>query len=224
MSSLTVYGDPESSRAWWNTWMCRELNLDFDNVPLRFLDPEIKSDEYRAVNPNGFIPTIKDGEFKLFESMAINLYLAKKSGSMFYPESLEEEALAWQWSFWAVTRIEVPLLTLFVANLDHPPESELGQYFLKHIAPWTSDEIARCKQFLQEPFRVLNEEFASRPHLLGNGFTVADLNVSVILSRNNFAQVDLSSFPNLADWLTHCWSRPACPRSKNLLETLDSDR
>ena len=121
MSSLTVYGDPESSRAWWNTWMCRELNLDFDNVPLRFLDPEIKGDEYRAVNPNGFIPTIKDGEFKLFESMAINLYLAKKSGSMFYPESLEEEALAWQWSFWAVTRIEVPLLTLFVANLDHGP-------------------------------------------------------------------------------------------------------
>ena len=224
MSRLTVYGDPESSRAWWSVWMCRELNLDFDNVPLGFLDPEIKSDEYLALNPNGFIPTIKDGDFALWETMAINLYLAKKSGHQLYPNSLEDEALAWQWSFWAVTRVEVPLLTLRVASQNLPAGSELAQYFQKHTAPWTPEEIARCQQLLQEPFRVLNGELANRTHLLGDGFTVADLNVSVILSRNNRALVDLSSFPHLTDWLTRCWSRPACPRGEILLETLDSGR
>lgn len=220
MAELTVYGDIKTSRTWWTAWTCGELGLEFDNVPLDYAGPEIKSEEYLALNPNGLIPTIKDGDFTLWEAMAINLYLAKKSGTTLYPKTLEGEARAWQWSLWSVTRVEVPLLTLMVANQDHGLDSEMGQYFLKHVPAWTPEELARCRSVLQGPFQVLNGETAKRPFLLGDTFTIADLNVSVILARNSGAQLDLTSLPHLADWLERCWSRPACPRRDTLLQAL----
>jgi glutathione S-transferase len=228
MSDLTVYGDAEASRTWWTTWTCHELNLDFDNVPFGFLGSEITTDDYLAIHPNGLIPAIKDGDFVLWESMAINLYLAKKSRSPLYPKTLEGEASTWQWSFWAVTRIETPLLTLLVANAAPSLDSERGRYFLKHISAWDTDEVARCRRVLERPLTVLNSELAERDYLLGEAFTVADLNVSAILSRNcmavmpgcNGARFDLSSMPHLVDWLGRCWARPACPRRDMLLEGL----
>jgi glutathione S-transferase len=232
MSNLTVYGDIARSRVWWTEWTCRELSLEFENVPFGFLDPDIKSDEFLALHPNGLIPTIKDGDFVLWESMAINMYLAKKSGGPLYPDMLEGEALAWQWSFWGVTRVEVPLLTLLVADGGTSPDSELGRYFLKHSPAWTPEEVARCRRVLEPPFKVLDGELSKRAYLLGEAFTVADLNVTVLLARNCMAAVpgssgagvDLSSMPHLTDWLERCWSRPACPRREVLLEGLSKVR
>ena len=233
MTTLTVYGDAKASRTWWTDWACRELDLEFDNVSIGFLEPEIKRDDFLTLNPNGLIPTIKDGDFVLWESMAINLYLAKKYGGSLYPRSLEGEALAWQWSFLAVTRVEVPLLTLMVASMNLPRGSELEQYFPKHVPAWTPDEMTRCRSVLQGPFQVLDSELGKRPYLLGDAFTVADLNVSAILSRNSGSVlrsgsseplIDLSSMPHLVNWLYRCWSRPACPRGETLIESLETVR
>ena len=80
MSNLKIYGVP-LSRAYRALWMANELGLDYENVPIHFADGSAKTPEYLAVNPNGRIPAIDDNGFKLWESMAINLYLAKKHGS-----------------------------------------------------------------------------------------------------------------------------------------------
>ena len=221
MTDLTIYGALEGSRAWWTAWMCRELGLDFENVPYAYLDPAIKSEDYLAINPNGLIPAIKDGDFALWDSMAINLYLAKKyeNGGL-SPASLEAEAQASQWSFWAMTRLEFPLLVLLADQRAFPEGSEMEQYFLKHVAKVTPEEVARCKSVLTAPLDVLNGQLADKPYLLGDEFSVADLNVACVFSRNEGAQVDLSSRAELTEWLTRCWSRPACPRSTFLLESL----
>ena len=101
-----------------------------------------------AVNPNSRVPSLKDGDFNLWESMAINLCLAKKYGAGLYPEGLEGEARVWQWSFWAVTRVEAPLLTLLIGSRKCAPESRMGQYFLKHISRWDDEELSRCRSVL----------------------------------------------------------------------------
>jgi glutathione S-transferase len=62
------------------------------------------------VNPNGRIPAIDDNGFKLWESMAINLYLAKKHGCDLLPKTMVDESQAIQWSFWAMTELEKPAL------------------------------------------------------------------------------------------------------------------
>ena len=234
MTTLTVYGEVKASRAWWTDWTCRELDLEYDNVSVGFLEPDIKRDDYLALNPNGLIPTITDGDFALWESMAINLYLAKKYGNdSLYPTSLEGEALTWQWSFWIVTRVEVPLLTLMVASMNLPAGSDLEQYFLKHVPAWTPDELNRCRSVLQGPFGVLDGELGKRPYLLGDTFTVADLNVSAILARNSGsvlqsggseALIELSSIPHMVNWLHRCFSRSACPRRETLTASLETAR
>ena len=67
MSELVLYGDTQTSRTWWNDWTFRELNLEYENVKFGFLDPEIRSDDFLALHPNGLIPTIKDGDFVLWD-------------------------------------------------------------------------------------------------------------------------------------------------------------
>lgn len=202
--------------------MCRELGIPFQNERSEgFLDPSWKTPEYLAINPSGLVPSIKDGEFVLWESMAINLYLAKKYGrDRLGAETLEGEALAAQWSFWAMTRLEAPFLVVMASNRSIPPGSEMECYFLKHIPMWTPAEVARSRSVLAGPFNVLNDKLASSPYLLGSAFSVADLNVAMIMSRNQYAQIDLSDKPNLVKWLHSCWSRPACPRKDALLKGL----
>ena len=222
MTKLTLYGNIDSSRSWWVAWMCRELDLPFRNKRTEsFVDPALKSHEYRSINPNGLVPSIKDGDFILWESMAINLYLAKKYGrGRFCPSDLEGEALASQWSFWALTRLEIPLLTISISNQNISPEEPMQTYFLKHVSMWTSEEIARCQSVLASPLAMLNERLAGAAYLIGPHFTVADLNVSAILSRNAGAQINLADKPNLVTWLRSCWSRPACPRTDALTAAL----
>lgn len=151
MTELVIYGDPDTSRTWWTIWMCQELGLEFENERLSFLDPHLKSTEYRAINPNGSVPAIRDGDFLLWESMAINLYLAKKYGQDIFPDTLESEALAWQWSFWAVSRFDAPLLTLQAANQQFPQGSEIERYYRRHLPPWSAEEIMRCREALEVP-------------------------------------------------------------------------
>lgn len=224
MSGIVVYGDPDTSRTWWTVWMCRELALEFKNERWIFLDPYLKSAEYRAINPNGLVPAIKDGDFLLWESMAINLYFAKKYDRGLYPQTLEGEALAWQWSFWAVARVEAPLMTVQVANQEFPQGSDMERYYLRHLPPWSADEVARCREAVEGPFQVLDEHLSLQPYLLGDGFSVADLNVASMLGRNRHAQIGLSTRPHVADWLSRCWSRPACPLREALIEALEAVR
>ncbi|MGA1677686.1 MAG: glutathione S-transferase N-terminal domain-containing protein, partial [Pseudomonadales bacterium] len=89
--TLTVYGQSQS-RAVRALWMVEELGVPFTHVPTRFAD-EAKSTAFRAVNPNGRVPTIDDDGFVVFESMAINLYLAKRFGGPLAPVDLQEDTL-----------------------------------------------------------------------------------------------------------------------------------
>lgn len=226
MAGLTLYGSIDGSRSWWVAWMCRELGIQYENQHAEgFLNPFWKTAEYLAINPNGLAPSIRDGGFVLWESMAINLYLAKKYGSgRLCPVTPEGEALASQWSFWAMTRLEVPFLVVAASKMNLAHGSELETYFLKHVPIWTQEEVARSQAVLDAPLDVLNDKVSTSPYLLGVEFSVADLNVAAVMSRNFFAKVGLSGRPHLVDWLQRCWSRLACPRREALLKGLDEVR
>jgi glutathione S-transferase len=149
-----------------------------------------------AINPNGRLPVIVDGDFVLFESLAITLYLAKKHATgTLYPATLEGEAKAWQWSFWAIAEVDrgVNIWSLHAVRLPaEERDTALREEALKVIAA---------------PFRVLDAALAKTPYLLGDDFTVADLNVAAVISRA--VDMDLSAVPNLKVWLTRCLDRPA---------------
>jgi len=87
---LKIYGVARS-RAFRVLWMAQELGLDYQHVKVDFASGETREPGFLALNPNGQVPVIDDDGFILWESMAINLYLAKKYGAgEFYPTRLED--------------------------------------------------------------------------------------------------------------------------------------
>src|SRR4051812_41260662 len=87
---LKIYGIPRS-RAFRILWMAKELGIDYDNVPIDMGKGETRTPEFLAINPNGHIPAIEDNGLVLWESMVINLYLAKKHGAgTLYPARIED--------------------------------------------------------------------------------------------------------------------------------------
>ena len=106
---LRIHGSARS-RAIRTLWMVGELGLDYEHDDLLPRSPGTRTPEFLALNPNGRVPVIEDDGFVLSESMAINLYLAKKHGKL-YPSGARNEALAWQWSLWETDRLDRQVVT-----------------------------------------------------------------------------------------------------------------
>ena len=209
MSKLRIYGIART-RAFRALWVAKELGLDYEHLPVEIGDAGARTPEFLAINPNGRLPVIVDGGFVLFESLAITLYLAKKHGAgSLYPATLEGEAKTWQWSLWAVTEVDrgVNIWSLHAVRLP-PAERDAAR-------------LAEALKVLVAPFKVLDAAVAKQPFLLGDDFTVADLNVAAVISRA--IEMDLSATPNLKAWLTRCLGRPAAREALALKTKADNE-
>jgi glutathione S-transferase len=177
--------------------MLEELGVPYQGIPKDSRGGETRTAEFLAINPNGHVPTLVDGELVIWESMAINLYLARKHGGALAPHTLEEEAAALQWSFWVMTEVEGHLLThgMHTAFL---PEAERNPKL-----------AAEARERVAAALRVLDGPLARRPWLAGERFTVADLNVAAVLSWTRMMGIPLAGHPHVARWLDACLGRPA---------------
>lgn len=199
MTQPRLFGTSRS-RALRALWGIEETGIAYDHVPLGF-GADAKTAEYLAVNPNGRIPALVDGGLQLFESMAINLYLAKRYGGALYPAEGSGEALAWQWSVWAISEIEPLQMRIVVDQLFTAPEKRNPQ------------AVQRAVRGLQRPLQVLNSTLTGRPWLLGDAFSVADLNVASVMHLLTRVQVDLAEHDQVQRWASACWARPALARA-----------
>jgi glutathione S-transferase len=208
MSPLRIYGIART-RAFRALWIAMELAIDYEHVPLEIGEAGARKAEYLAVNPNGRLPAIEDDGFVLWESLAITLYLAKKhSTGRLYPADLRDEAKTWQWSLWALNEVDrgVNIWSLHAVRL--PPADRDPQ------------KLAEALKVIDKPFRVLDEALAERPYLIGDEFTVADLNVAAVISRA--IDMDLSATPRLGAWLRRCLERPAALEARRMREASDA--
>jgi glutathione S-transferase len=209
MSGLRIYGIART-RAFRVLWVANELGLDYEHLPIEIGDAGARSPEFLAINPNGRLPFIADDGFTLFESLAITLYLAKKhSNGKLYPGSLEAEARAWQWSFWAIAEVDrgVNIWSLHAVRLP-PAERDVAKR-------------QEALQVLAAPFGVLDAALAKQPYLIGGDFTVADLNVAAVISRA--VDMDLIAVPRLHAWLARCLQRPAARAALALKAQADDE-
>jgi glutathione S-transferase len=196
MSTLKIYGVVRS-RAFRTLWLANELDIPYESIPVHFAKGETRTDEFLAINPNGLIPTIDDDGLILWESMAINLYLARKHDKGLWPQTIAGEGLTFQWSFWVTTEVEKILQAVLFHRAFLPEEQRDESIALK----------AEAK--LPRPLTILDQALAGKDYLVEDRFTVADLNVASILSWAKASQIDLSAYGNLAPWLDRCLARPA---------------
>jgi glutathione S-transferase len=194
MSAIKLYG-VGASRVFRNIWMLNELGLQFEHDPIHYTDPKLKEPPYSTMNPNARIPMLSIDGFVMFESLAINLYLAQRFTGPLTPASTEALGHAIQHSLWAATEIEQPIMDWAVHTL-LKPEAERDTALA---------QSALAK--LQRPLQALEQYLSQSSYLLGNTFTVADLNVAAVMYRCLW--MPMVAMPKTNQWLKLCLERPA---------------
>src|SRR5271167_3039482 len=141
---LKLYGTSKSRSAR-SLWALEELGVKYEHVPVEV--SQAKSPDHLKRNPNGHIPVLEDDGLVLFESMAINLYLAEKYGKApFWPSTVEGHAAVYQWSFWGMTEIEPHLMTILMHKMFLPAEQR------------SESAVKQATEALKAPLAVLDNQ------------------------------------------------------------------
>jgi glutathione S-transferase len=189
--SLKVYG-PAMSRIGRITWCAGEAGVPCEAIDIPW--SALKEADFLAINPNGKSPGFVDGGLKLFESLAINLYIAKKYGmGKLYPTNIEDEARVFQWTLWAASEVEHLVITSLLVKLGISKDVEGGKAGAEKVKP---------------ALKVLDGYLKTHDWLVGNAFSVADLNVASVVGIAHYGDIDLSYVPNVQAWLNRCIARP----------------
>ena len=198
---LKVYG-PARSRAGRVLWMLEECAVPYTHEDLtRYPTMEEKAAAVKSASPLGKVPFLEDGDLQLAESMAINLHLARKHGGHLWPADEGDQAKALQWSFFAIAEIEPPIIQLLIERGFRKEDQRDKQNEQKNDT------------LLKRPLAYLEACLAGREFLVGNSFTVADLNAASIFMMAAGAKVDLAGYPHTKAWTERCFARPAFVRA-----------
>lgn len=203
---ITLYGVTRS-RASRAIWLLNELGQDYKQVPViqayRLANPNAldaplhtKSPEFLKVNPNGHVPSMADGDLVLHESLAINLYIAKKYGGPLAPQNLAEDGLMSMWALWIATELEPHAIQIMYHRVMKPEAERV---------PKLADDAEAA---LAGPFGVLEAALASG-YLVGGRFTVADINMVEVVRYATAAPKLFEAHPRVKAWFDACRARPA---------------
>ncbi len=198
---ITLYGS-NRSRASRCAWALEEVGAKYERNMMA--EPgALKTADFMKINPNGKAPAMTDGDVNLFESLAINLYVAKNYGKApFWPASKADQAKAEMWTMWAATEAEPRAIGMLVERVFKPEDKR------------DPAKAAAFEEELKPRMEVLNSVLAGKDNLLGNDFTVADLNVAAVVAAAVPAKFDMSAYPNVDRWLKAATSRPAFTKSR----------
>ena len=202
MPTIKLIGT-SASRVMRPLWMLEELKtngsalqgVSYEHDPISYEDPALSKPPYSTLNPNGRIPILVVDGFAVYESLAINLYLADKFESSLSLKTPEERALGNQWAMWSLTEIEQAIFDWAIHSFIRPAAER---------DPAIADaSLAK----LVRPFAALEASLKGKSYLVGERFTVVDLNTACVMYRS--LKMDLSALPNTQAWLQRCWSRDA---------------
>lgn len=193
---ITIYGSPKSS-AGRCFWCLEEVGAKYVNEPINFREKEHKSAEYLKINPNGKVPALKDGDFIIWESVAINFYLAEQYRPGLLGKDAREKGIVTQWSLWSLLELQVPIIDIFIQLVFVPEEKR----------DFTVIEKSQGK--LPNLLNILEAQLGENDFLLGNDFTLADLNVASVVSVCSAIKYDISQYKKIASWLNRLSKRPA---------------
>lgn len=190
---LHIYATPLSANGRKVLAVSRHLELNVQIHDINVYRGEGRDPKYLAINPSGKIPTLVDGEFVLFESNAILLYLVQVDGSSrLWPSGRKQRARIAQWLFWESAHwqpILISLLSELVAHRLLPDRMPKPQ----HAPDWDSAAI-------QPILNSLETGLSANPFLAGPGMTIADFGVAGMTTYFKAAEFPLARFPKIADW------------------------
>lgn len=192
-SGRAVFGMVESGAAWTE----------------RPIDPRAKDEAYLALNPMGKVPALRDGAFTLWESNAINWYVAEKQpASKLLPASIEGRASVQRWLYFQAAHISPACMPMFMAR-----HARMQAYWQRR---GDESKAQAAQRELERFLPVLESALDGREWLEGE-FSLADVAYAphfMLLVQTGFS---FSPYPRSARWLERVWARPAWQQTVQLL-------
>ena len=204
---LKLYGQYRS-RAFRVAWLLKESGIPYEhvNVTINVEGATCKDPAYVALNPNARVPTIDDDGFVLWESAAINLYLAEKYRSPLWPMDMQGKGRAYQWAFFIANDVEPHMITVMQNRLMFAPEKR---------NPALADA---ADEKLQPRLQVLDDFLRKNAFFDIDRWGLADFMVASVCYSFTVMKYDLSKFPHFQKWLMASIERPKAKEARALRE------
>jgi len=189
MATLKIWGRRSSSNVQKVLWCCDELGIPFERTDLGGRFGGNDDPKYRALNPNGLVPTIDDNGFVLWESNAIIRYLARKYGrGALYPREPETAAAAERWMDWQLAHLNPAIVPIFLGFVRTAPEK-------RDMAA-----IEAARQRTIGLWRMVDAQLAAAPYLNGKELSLADIPLGIWAHRWYVMPIERPQLANLAAW------------------------
>ena len=195
---LRILGRATSSNVQKVVWLCEEVGIPYEREDIGGPFGGNDQPDYLALNPNGRVPTLIDGDFVIWESNACVQYLA--SGHAFgtwYPEDLQARARAVQWMDWSLGMLAPTHVPAFQGLIRTPPEQR------------DPAAIARGRDSWSKLMAMLDAHLADRAYIAGGSITMGDMPPAVIAFRWFNLDFEREDYPNAKRWYDSIAARPA---------------
>ena len=196
--SLTLWGRASSANVQKTLWALEELSVPYAHQLVGGSHGGLDDPHYRAMNPNGLVPTLQDGDLTVWESHATLRYLAARFGqNTLWREDPRQRAIVDQWTDWTATTFQPAWIAVFWLFVRTPKE----QHDAKAIAAAHGRTIAALK--------ILDANLAERDFLAGNSLSYADIAAGVALYRWFTMDIERPAMPGVELWYKRLQERPA---------------
>ena len=188
------------------TIMLEECGLPYQIRPVNIGKGEQHDPAFVEVSPNGKLPAIVDtdcdgGPISLFESGAILVYLAEKTGK-FLSTEIHARMNVLKWLFWQVGGLG--------------PMAGQAHYFLHYAATRNEEGMARFGREVARLYGVMERKLGETAYLAGDEYTIADMAAWPWVFRHDWQGQDLKDFPGVERWFKNIGKRPAVVRGSNV--------
>lgn len=204
---LKLYGQYRS-RAFRVAWLLKESSIPYEhvNVTINVEGAQCKEPWYTKINPNARVPAIDDDGFVMWESAAINFYLAEKYRSPLWPTDIQGKGRAYQWAFFIANDVEPHMITVMQHRVVFPPE--------KRDAQLADAADAR----LQPRLKTLDEHLSKNKYFDLDKWGLADFMVASVCYSFFAMKYDLAKYPHFQKWLMASLERPKAKEARALRE------
>lgn len=198
---LKIWGRKNSSNVRKVLWCAEELGLDYEAIDAGGAFGVVDTPQYRAMNPNGRVPVIEDGDFVLWESNTIVRYLCAKQASDFYPSDLQARANAEKWMDWTTSTLADPFKAVFWGIVRTPADQQ----------NW--DSINAGRQACIDALKTVEQALAEQPYLSGQAFGMGDIPLGCFIYAWFEMPIERPAMPHLEAWYQRLQQRPAYRRA-----------
>jgi len=188
--AIKIYGDPGSGSLRRVTSAAAVMGIEIERVGIDLFKGESHTPEFLKLNPHGLSPVMVDGDVVLYESSAINIYLAEKVGSDLLGATPQERYEVLQWMFWSGEQWRIFSVLTF--------DERIGKRFMNQPEDKSITDLTFAK--IRAAGAVLDAHLADRNFIVGDHLTLADFDIAAPFSQNERTKVPFNEFPNLVAW------------------------